>query len=239
MEGKKPEKKISMISDKKFLKFFDIEYEEGKHYFAVTRRDADKSFAVLSEKEAEISLPDAVTIVLVIRNSRKEEFLYLNYEYRYAAGMFLLSPPAGLIDKDEKMLCGQKLSKLLSENISKDEMIKKYEETVKDVFLSASVREIKEETGYDAGNGSFEILSNLMFSTPGMTDESNALIKCVIDVDDERIRGKNAPDGSELFGGCELLTKEAANETLKKGRDRYGNFYSIYTYCALQEFLKA
>ena len=57
MSGKKPDKKISMISDKKFLKFFDIEYEEGKHYFAVTRRDVEKSFALLSEKEAKLSLP--------------------------------------------------------------------------------------------------------------------------------------------------------------------------------------
>jgi len=236
MSGKKPDKKVCIISDKKFLKFFDIEYEEGKHYFAVTRRDVEKSFAVLSEKEAKLSLPDAVTIVLIIKNAKGESYLYLNYEYRYAAGRFLLSPPAGLIDKNERISCENELKTLASDSLSEIESIKRYEDLVRKTLIGASVREIKEETGYDAKDAEFTVLSDVMFSTPGMTDESNALIKCVITVNDEKNHGLNAPDGTELFGGYELLSKEDARKVIKDGRDRYGNFYSIYTYCALQEF---
>ena len=113
MKEIKPQKKTEIISDKKFLKFFDIQYEENKHYYAVTRRNVKESFAVLGETEGKFSLPDAVTISFIIENSNSEKLLYMNYEYRYAVGRFLLSPPAGLIDDDEKAAAENELNDLI------------------------------------------------------------------------------------------------------------------------------
>ncbi len=47
-------------------------------------------------------LPDAVTIGVVVRIKGGEPKLFLNYEYRYPVGQYLLSPIAGLIDPKDK-----------------------------------------------------------------------------------------------------------------------------------------
>ncbi len=243
MENNVPDKKIEMISDKKFLRFIDIRYEEGKHYFAATRREQDKTFAVLDDIEGKFELPDAVTIVFIIKEGNSEPKLFLNYEYRYAAGRSLLSPIAGLIDRDERenaLAALKELSEKVKAGIEPEDLaLEKYESIVFETLKNAAIREIKEESGYDANNAQFEVLSYLVFSSPGMSDESNAFIKCTLEDDDERLRGDSAPDGSELFYGFELLTKEAAEETLNKGRDKFGNFYSMYTYAALTEFISS
>lgn len=236
-DKKEPRKNVELISDKKFLKFFDIQYDEGRHYYAATRRDLGGTFAVLSEKEGKFSIPDAVTVVFVIKDTFGNSYLYMNYEYRYAAGRFLLSPPAGLIDENEKSYAESSIKDIISNNANEEELFEAYGRIVFEIYKNTSVRELKEETGYDAKDAQFTVLSNLVFSSPGMSDESNAFIKCVLTVDDIERCGDASPDGSELFRGRELISKEQARKLINDGRDKFGNFYSIYTYCALKEFL--
>ena len=76
--------------------------------------------AIKSEEDFKKALPDAATcaLILVIKGEPK---LLLHYEYRYPAGQFLLSPPAGLIDPEDT--------------------------TNENPLLITAKREIKEETG--------------------------------------------------------------------------------------------
>jgi len=79
----------------------------------------------------------------------------LDYVYRYPAGQYLLSPPAGLID---------------SEELNKESPI-----------LVTARRELMEETGLELSEtDELFVISPFLFSTPGMTDESNALAGIVL-----------------------------------------------------------
>ena len=70
-----------------------------------------------------------------------------------------------------------------------------------------------------------------------MTDESNALVSAVIELEDLSVLTQKGAQGSELFSGFELLTKKEAEEILSRGTDKYGHFYSVYTWCALSSFV--
>ncbi len=76
-----------------------------------------------------------------------------------------------------------------------------------------------------------------MFSTPGMTDESNALVCVVLNCKEFPVFSQEGASGSELFDGFCLLTKEEARKILKKGTDYRGVFYSVYTWAALMYFV--
>ena len=94
-----------------------------------------------------------------------------------------------------------------------------------------------EETNIEIKEGDeIKVVNPFLFSTPGMTDESNALVKVVINnADIESISSKGAV-GSECFDGFVLLTKEEAEKVLKSGVDDKGLFYSVYTWSALAYF---
>ena len=74
-----------------------------------------------------------------------------------------------------------------------------------------------EETNIEIKEGDeIKVVNPFLFSTPGMTDESNALVKVVINnADIESISSKGAV-GSECFDGFVLLTKEEAEKVLKE-----------------------
>ena len=201
MEIKK-EQVVSLL-DKKFIRVFDLQYRQGKHYFDATRRDLDHLVAIKNEEEFKKMNPDAVSCVVIVKGETPK--LLLSYEYRYPAGQFLLSVPAGLMDaKDTSVL-----------------------ETAK--------REIKEECGIDVNYEDMHVINPLLFSTPGMSDESNALV-CVL-VDDISNLNQEGAEGSELFDGFELVSKEEAQKILKEGVDKNGIFYSIFTWAALMYFV--
>ena len=80
-------------------------------------------------------------------------------------------------------------------------------------------------------------INPLLFSTPGMTDESNALVCAVIDLDDTSSLSQEGAVGSECFNGFELIDKEEAATLLKNGRDKNGIFYSVFTWAALMYFV--
>ena len=67
----------------------------------------------------------------------------LSYEFRYPAGQYLLSVPAGLIDEEDR--------------------------EKPDVLVSTAIREIREETGLEVRDtDTVRVVNPLVFSTPGL-----------------------------------------------------------------------
>ena len=205
--------KVETILDKKFIRVFDLQYEEGKHYFDATRRPLDNIVATKTEDEFKSMLPDAVSCVVIVELPDKEPQLLLSYEYRYPTGRFLLSVPAGLMDPEDR-----------------DE---------ENPIATTAIREIHEETGIvvDTKRDSVSVINPLLFSTPGMTDESNALALVILHLDNLDEMNQKGGIGSECFDGFSLIDKEKARELLKKGVDDKGHFYSVYTWSALMYFV--
>lgn len=203
---------IKPLFESRFIKVFDLQYEEGKHYFDATRRQADNLMAIKSDEEFKAALPDAVTCVVILNIKDEEPKLLLDYEYRYPAGQFLLSPPAGLLDPEDAA-CAEPL-------------------------LATAKREIEEETGLVLKEtDKLFTINPLLFSTPGMTDESNALVCAVIELEDTKQLSQEGAVGSECFNGFELISNEEAATLLQNGRDKNGIFYSVFTWAALMYFV--
>ena len=193
---------VESLLDKRFIRVYDLQYKEGKHYYDATRRDIDHLVAIKTDEEFKSMKPDAVSCVVILKGEQPK--LLLSYEYRYPTGQFLLSVPAGLMDKNDESV------------------------------LDTAQREIKEECGLDVDKKDMHIINPLLFSTPGMSDESNALVCVMIDSIDDL--NQSGAEGSELFNGFKLLTKEEALKTLKEGVDENGIFYSIFTWAGLMYF---
>ncbi len=204
--------RIETLYETRFLKCFDLQYAEGKHYYEASRREGKNLVARLSDDEFRKMLPDAVTIAVVLHLPGNETRLLMSYEYRYPVGQFLLSPVAGLLDPEDK--------------------------NSPDPLVSAAVREIKEETGLSVKESDrVYVLNPCAFSTPGMTDESNAFLCAEITLDSLDALNQNGAEGSELFDGFELLDRERARKIFASGRDEHGNFYSLAAWMVLGIFL--
>lgn len=203
---------IKAFFDSPYVKVADIQYAPGKHYYDATRRNMEELIAVKSDEEFRTMLPDAVSCIVILDTPGEEPKLLLSYEYRYPVGRYLLSVPAGLLDKED--------------------------EDGQDPVYSAAVREIKEETGLEVTEGDRVFAVNpLVFSTPGMTDESNALVCAVLRNADLSALSQEGAVGSEQFDGFALLTREDAIRVLRDGRDERGSFYPLYTWAALSYFV--
>ncbi len=204
---------VETVLDKKFIRLYDLHYKEGAHYFDASRRSLDNLVASKSEDEFKTMLPDAVSCVVVVELPGKEPQLLLSYEYRYPTGRFLLSVPAGLMDP---------------EDANENEPAK-----------TTAIREIHEETGItvDLSRDRVEVINPLLFSTPGMTDESNALVLVVLKLDNLNELTQTGALGQECFDGFSLVSETEAKEILKSGVDEHGHFYSVYTWSALMYFV--
>lgn len=215
MEKKTPvitEEKIDVIADKKFLRMYDCRYAEGRHYFIVSRRKKEDLWAVKSEEEGKNALPDAVSCFVIVLLPDNKPRLLLSREYRYPLGRFVLSVPAGLMDEQDRM----------EEN----------------PLRAAAAREIREETGLAvADTDTVFAVSPCCFSTPGMTDESNALVCAVVRAEDDSFLTDSNSEETELFDGFILADREEAERYLSAGRDRDGVFYSMHTFAALLYFV--
>lgn len=199
---------IKPLFESKFIRVFDLQYAEGKHYYDATRRTADDLVAAKTTEEFKKMRADAVTCIVVLNIKDSEPKLLLSHEFRYPTGQFLLSPPAGLIDKEDADL------------------------------ITTATRELKEETGIVFGDSdTAKVISPLLFSTPGMTDESNALVLLSINRDTLPELNTDGAVGSECFNGFSLLTKEEAQQILNRGTDSDGIYYSVYTWAALMYFV--
>lgn len=204
--------KVETLYENRFLKCFDLQYAEGKHYYVASRRDREDLVAGKTDEEFRSMLPDAVTIAVVLHLPGNETRLLMSYEYRYPAGQFLLSPVAGLLDPEDRK----------AEN----------------PLVTAAVREIREECGLTVKESDrVTVLNPCAFSTPGMTDESNAFLCAEITLDNLDDLNQDGAEGSELFDGFELLDRERAREIFRTGRDEHGNFYSLAAWMVLSIYL--
>lgn len=202
---------IKTVTENRFFSLVDIQYAPGKHYFSTGRHKPDEIVAVKSTEEFKEMLPDAITCFVILKCKGESRLLLLK-EFRYPTGQFLVSPPAGLVDPEDKDLPNP--------------------------HFATAIREIKEETGIDVKDTDKLILVNpLAFSSPGMTDESNGLVCAVVELEDFSSLSEDGAVGSECFDGNMLLDKEQAKEMLKRGRDEGGIFYSIFTWAALMYFV--
>ncbi|MBO4912687.1 MAG: NUDIX hydrolase [Butyrivibrio sp.] len=213
MEGPKITKeKVETVLDKKFIRVFDLQYDEGRHYFNATRRNLDELAAIKSDEEFSEMVPDAVSCIVIIEDGDESKLL-LSYEYRYPVGRFLLGVPAGLVDPEDK--------------------------DTKSPVITTAIREIHEETGIvvDESKDDVFVINPLLFSTPGMTDESNALVGVVLKGHDLSDLTQSGAEGQECFDGFVLVDKAKAKELLKNGVDDRGHYYSVYTWSALMYFM--
>lgn len=203
---------VEPLFTSKYINVFDLQYAKDCHYYNASRRTKDRLAAIKTDEEFRAMLPDAVTCVVIILEKEQEPKLLLTEEYRYPAGQFLLSPPAGLLDAED--------------------------EAAENPILSAAARELEEETGIILqSSDSLNIINPLLFSSPGMTDESNALACALVHLQDLSMLSQKGAIGSELFHGFRLLTAAEARAILKSGKDTDGTFYSVYTWAALMYFL--
>ena len=203
---------VDTLYETKFLKLYDYRYLEGKHYFCSSRRNTEDLVAIKSDENFKTMLPDAVTIAVVLHLPNETPKLLLSYEYRYPVGRFLLSPIAGLLDPEDS--------------------------ECDDPLRSGAVREIFEETGIKVlENDKITILNPCAFSTPGMTDESNAFLSADITIPDTSMINQTGAVWSELFNGFELVSVDEAKEIYKSGKDKYGNTFSLATWAVLGWFV--
>lgn len=207
----KKEKLIDCF-ESKFLNVYDLNYAPGRHYYDASRHGKDDLVAIKSEDDFKCMLPDAVTCFVIIKTPGDEPKLLLEREFRYPCGRFLSGPPAGLLDATDKdSQCPQ---------------------------IATAKREIFEETGIKVTErDKIFVVNPLAFSTPGMTDESNALVCAVLEREDLSSLTTEGAEGSECFEGLFLLTKEDAKRYLKNGKDDRGYFYSMYTWAAMMYFV--
>lgn len=202
---------IKTIYDSRFMKLYDLQYEQNRHYYMASRRGKEELPALAASEQYKGMLPDAVSCFVVVRVKGQEPKLLLSWEYRYTAGQYLLSVPAGLIDKEDK------------EN--------------PDAIIKTAVRELREETGIKVtGSDEVKVVNPFVFSTPGMTDEGNALVYISLNRDELPQVIQTGAVGAEKFHGYKLLDKKEAKEYLKKGKDEHGIYYPLYTWAALMYF---
>ena len=188
----------------KFIKVYDAEYDDGHHYYIASRRDKDDlSVQNLNDK------PDAVSCFVIINDGIHAPKLLLQSEYRLPLNKYVLSVPAGLIEADEDC-------------------------------VYTAVRELYEETGINTDSMRTEgaachifPMSEVAYSSPGFTDESNAIVVMIIQEDiSDMLTHKNA-ESNEHFGHFKLVTRSCAKQLLKDPQNKL----PLMTYTALLYFV--
>ena len=203
---------IETLFDEKFLRVYDLKYAPTGHYYNASRRAKDALAAVKEDNEFKEMLPDAVSMVVIFKGSDGEAKLLLTKEYRYPVGRFLLSVPAGLMDPEDA-------------------------DAEQPLFETAR-RELMEEAGLAlTEKDRISIVNPLLFSSPGMTDESNAIVCVVVERDGTEGLSQTGAVGQEKFDGFVLTDLKTAKKYLKEGRDADGIFYSVYTWIGLMWFV--
>lgn len=235
--------KITSLFESKFIKVFDLQYQEGRHYYNATRRAEKDLVATKSTEEFKKMLPDAVSCVVIWNPSDDDEksghepCLLMNREFRYPTGQYLLSVPAGLIDREDVETISGYKAQIDMDNNNADSNAWTIEKN-NSILIKTAMRELHEETGIVITEADeVSVINPCLFSTPGMTDESNALVKIVLNRDSLNGMSQEGAVGGELFDGFDLLTKAQAKKILEDGVDEHGIYYSVYTWAALTYFV--
>jgi len=206
---------VTELMNKRFLNFYDLSYAPGRHYFVASRHELSDLVPLKSDREFKQMQPDAVGCVVILECEGEEPRLLLLREMRYPTGQFLLGVPAGLLDAED------------AEN----------EEGELPIYRAAK-RELLEETGIAFGpEDSICTVNPFLFSSPGMTDESNAMVQITIRRNKMPEFSREGNVGGECIGGFCLYTKQEAKELLSKGTDETGIYYSVYTWLAFMTFV--
>ena len=204
--------KMETIYESEYMNLYDLQYREGGHYYCASRRKKDRMVALTRDEECKTMQADAVSCFVVLNIKGQTKKLLLNWEYRYPVGQYMLSVPAGLIDEKDW------------DNPN--------------ALVATAIRELKEETGIEVEESDeVKVISPCVFSTPGMTDEGNALVYISINRDEMPKMNHDGAEGSEVFEGFRLVSKEDAQDYLCKGRDEHGMYYPLYTWAALMFFM--
>ena len=204
--------KMETIYESEYMNLYDLQYKEGGHYYCASRRKKDRMVALTPDEECKTMQADAVSCFVVLNIKGQTKKLLLNWEYRYPVGQYMLSVPAGLIDEKDW------------DNPN--------------ALTATAIRELKEETGIEVEESDeIKVISPCVFSTPGMTDEGNALVYISINRDEMPKMNQDGAEGSEVFEGFRLVSKEDAQDYLCKGRDEHGMYYPLYTWAALMFFM--
>ena len=198
---------VKTLLDTPFVRVFDLQYAPGRHYYEATRRTRQEMVADMDDASFASMVPDAVSLCVVWHAEGKADRMLLNREFRYPLGQFVLSVPAGLIDPDDR---------------GRDR-----EEAVR----AAAVRELYEETGIRMREGDgFQMLNPCLFSSPGMTDESNAMVRIDLYGHEESELTQSHAEGSEKFEGFRLVDAEEARALMASAP------ISVYTWIGLAAF---
>ena len=186
--------KMETIYESEYMNLYDLQYKEGGHYYCASRRKKDRMVALTPDEECKTMQADAVSCFVVLNIKGQTKKLLLNWEYRYPVGQYMLSVPAGLIDEKDW------------DNPN--------------ALTATAIRELKEETGIEVEESDeIKVISPCVFSTPGMTDEGNALVYISINRDEMPKMNHDGAEGSEVFEGFRLVSKEDAQDYLCKGRE--------------------
>lgn len=203
---------INKVYDNKFVKVYDTTYNDGHHYYITSRRPEEDLSLIKDDYHSKVDPPDAVSCFVVIDDSVHTPKLLLQNEYRYPLGRYVLGVPAGLIEESEKR-----------SHFYNSEL-----------FREVAEREIFEEIGIDLKTTmhvTFPLTSEA-YSSPGFTDESNAIVKIVIYEDITNQLTHDNSETNEHFEGFELIDRKKA-KALLNSFDRY----PLMTYTALLWFL--
>lgn len=205
------EEKVSELFGTKYIKIYNMEISEGVNYYQASRHKKEDLTILKSDEDFKKMLPDAVTCIVILKFKGEEPKLLLNHEFRYPVGQYLLSPTAGLIDEKDKF----------AEN----------------PLVETARREIFEETGIKVGENDRIFAANrVLFSTPGMSDESNGIVCAVISAENTEMLTHENAEGTELFKDFTLVDRKEARKILKRGTDSEGRFFSVYTWACLLYF---
>ena len=200
---------VEKLLETKFLNVYDLQYAPGRHYFTATRRKRENMVAEMDAEAFSRMMPDAVSCCVVWHEEGKAPRIVLNREYRYPLGQFVTSVPAGLIDPEDQGM------------------------STEDAVFTAARREIMEETGLTlTERDRVTMINPCLFSSPGITDESNAMVR--IDLyghRSEELTQGNA-DVTEKFDGFILAEREEALELMARGK------ISVYTWIGLSVFVQ-
>lgn len=200
------------VFEDRFLNVYNMELDNGRHYLNASRRKVKDLAANKDTSSFKEMLPDAVSLVVILNIKGEEPKLLLDREFRYPCGQFLLSVPAGLIDPEDKM--------------------------ESEPLFATAKREILEETGIElTDSDTLKVINPLLFSSPGFTDESNAIVLVVLNRDEMPGVSQDGAVGTEKFDGFLLLDEAEARRILCQGTDDEGIFYSVFTWIGLMSFV--